>query len=93
MPVNVFFFFFFNCSYFDFTSETGIKINQVDMLTSRGYDPLRISSHAIEAYLIQVHNLNFSKLNLIIIEILSAYIKKYMQRNYHLMIGVAKMIL
>jgi len=35
--------------------EIGIKINEVDMLTSRGYDLLRISSHTIEAYLIQVY--------------------------------------
>jgi len=34
---------------------TGIKIDQVDTLTSRGYDRLRISSRATEAYLIQVH--------------------------------------
>lgn len=36
---------------------TGVKINQVDTLTSRGYDRDRISSRAIEAYLIQVLNL------------------------------------
>jgi len=35
--------------------KIGIKINEVDMLTSRGYDRLRISSRTIEAYLIQVH--------------------------------------
>ncbi|TKY57519.1 disease resistance protein RPM1 [Spatholobus suberectus] len=32
----------------------GIKIDQVDTLTSRGYDRLRISSRATEAYLLQV---------------------------------------
>lgn len=36
---------------------TGVKINQVDTLMSRGYDRDRISSRAIEAYLIQVLNL------------------------------------
>lgn len=41
----------------DFIPGTGIKIDQVDTLTSRGYDRLRISSRAIEAYLIQVHHL------------------------------------
>lgn len=37
----------------------GIKINQVDTLTSRGYDRLRISSRAIEAYLIQILKTGF----------------------------------
>ncbi|CAJ2668333.1 unnamed protein product [Trifolium pratense] len=37
----------------------GVKINQVDTLTSRGYDRLRISSHAIEAYLIQILKTGF----------------------------------
>lgn len=33
---------------------TGIKINRLDMIDSRGYNRSRISSRAIEAYLIQV---------------------------------------
>ncbi|XP_054819045.1 protein ACTIVITY OF BC1 COMPLEX KINASE 7, chloroplastic [Prosopis cineraria] len=37
----------------------GVKINQVETLTSRGYDRLRISSHAIEAYLIQILKTGF----------------------------------
>ncbi|KAL2316546.1 hypothetical protein Fmac_030422 [Flemingia macrophylla] len=37
----------------------GIKINQVDTLTSRGYDRLRISSRATEAYLIQILKTGF----------------------------------
>ncbi|XP_061344109.1 protein ACTIVITY OF BC1 COMPLEX KINASE 7, chloroplastic-like [Gastrolobium bilobum] len=37
----------------------GIKINQVDTLTSSGYDILRISSRAIEAYLIQILRTGF----------------------------------
>ncbi|KAK7258324.1 hypothetical protein RIF29_23897 [Crotalaria pallida] len=37
----------------------GIKINQLDTLTSRGYDQLRISSRAIEAYLIQILRTGF----------------------------------
>lgn len=36
---------------------TSVKINQVDTLMSRDYDRDRISSRAIEAYLIQVLNL------------------------------------
>jgi hypothetical protein len=35
----------------------GIKINQVDMLDSRGYNRIQIASQAIEAYLIQVKTL------------------------------------
>lgn len=51
-----------NCSYLIFFFPgTGIKINQVDTLTSRGYDRLRISSRAIEAYLIQVSTLFLSE--------------------------------
>lgn len=34
----------------------GVKINSLDMLDSRGYDRSRISSRAIEAYLIQVYD-------------------------------------
>ncbi|KAG5109211.1 hypothetical protein JHK82_038434 [Glycine max] len=37
----------------------GIKIDQVDTLTSRGYDRLRISSRATEAYLIQILKTGF----------------------------------
>ncbi|CAJ1971612.1 unnamed protein product [Sphenostylis stenocarpa] len=37
----------------------GIKIDQVDTLTSRGYDRLRISSRATEAYLIQILRTGF----------------------------------
>ncbi|KAJ1415591.1 UbiB domain [Sesbania bispinosa] len=37
----------------------GIKINQVDTLTSRGYDRVRISSRATEAYLIQILRTGF----------------------------------
>ncbi|KAK7299818.1 hypothetical protein RJT34_10646 [Clitoria ternatea] len=37
----------------------GIKINHVDTLTSRGYDRLRISSRATEAYLIQILRTGF----------------------------------
>ncbi|XP_058787206.1 protein ACTIVITY OF BC1 COMPLEX KINASE 7, chloroplastic isoform X1 [Vicia villosa] len=37
----------------------GVKINQVDTLTSRGYDRDRISSRAIEAYLIQILKTGF----------------------------------
>ncbi|XP_028802706.1 protein ACTIVITY OF BC1 COMPLEX KINASE 7, chloroplastic-like [Neltuma alba] len=37
----------------------GIKINQVDALTSRGYDRMKISSRAIEAYLIQILKTGF----------------------------------
>ncbi|KAF7827051.1 protein ACTIVITY OF BC1 COMPLEX KINASE 7, chloroplastic-like [Senna tora] len=37
----------------------GIKINQVDTLTSRGYDRMQISSRAIEAYLIQILKTGF----------------------------------
>ena len=33
---------------------TGIKINRRDMLDAQGFNRSRISSHAIEAYLIQV---------------------------------------
>ncbi|KAG2405581.1 Protein ACTIVITY OF BC1 COMPLEX KINASE 7 [Vigna angularis] len=36
-----------------------IKIDQVDTLTSRGYDRLRISSRATEAYLIQILRTGF----------------------------------
>lgn len=34
----------------------GIKINELNLLDSRGYSRSRISSRAIEAYLIQVRN-------------------------------------
>ncbi|KAI9084622.1 hypothetical protein K1719_033404 [Acacia pycnantha] len=37
----------------------GIKINQVDVLTSRGFDRMKISSRAIEAYLIQILKTGF----------------------------------
>ncbi|XP_022758910.1 protein ACTIVITY OF BC1 COMPLEX KINASE 7, chloroplastic [Durio zibethinus] len=37
----------------------GIKINQLDALDSRGYSRSRISSHAIEAYLIQILKTGF----------------------------------
>ncbi|XP_020234378.1 protein ACTIVITY OF BC1 COMPLEX KINASE 7, chloroplastic [Cajanus cajan] len=37
----------------------GIKIDQVNTLTSRGYDRLRISSRATEAYLIQILRTGF----------------------------------
>ncbi|KAI5406587.1 Protein ACTIVITY OF BC1 COMPLEX KINASE 7 [Lathyrus oleraceus] len=37
----------------------GVKINQVDTLMSRGYDRDRISSRAIEAYLIQILKTGF----------------------------------
>ncbi|XP_019435765.1 PREDICTED: uncharacterized protein LOC109342169 [Lupinus angustifolius] len=37
----------------------GIKINQLDSLTSRGYDQFKISSRAIEAYLIQILRTGF----------------------------------
>ncbi|XP_027330887.1 protein ACTIVITY OF BC1 COMPLEX KINASE 7, chloroplastic-like isoform X2 [Abrus precatorius] len=37
----------------------GIKIDRVDTLTSRGYDRLRISSRATEAYLIQILRTGF----------------------------------
>lgn len=37
----------------------GIKINQVDILDSRGYNRSRISSRAIEAYLIQILKTGF----------------------------------
>ncbi|RDX66476.1 Protein ACTIVITY OF BC1 COMPLEX KINASE 7, chloroplastic, partial [Mucuna pruriens] len=37
----------------------GIKIDQVDTLTSRGYDRLRIASRATEAYLIQILRTGF----------------------------------
>ena len=45
--------------------QTGIKINRKDMLDARGFNRSRISSHAIEAYLIQVkghHLSNFIEL-------------------------------
>ncbi|KAL5148281.1 Protein ACTIVITY OF BC1 COMPLEX KINASE 7, chloroplastic [Glycine soja] len=53
--------------YWDYTASKvltleyapGIKINEVDMLASRGYDRLRISSHTIEAYLIQILRTGF----------------------------------
>ncbi|RYR00815.1 hypothetical protein Ahy_B07g088924 isoform A [Arachis hypogaea] len=53
--------------YWDYTAKKvltleyvpGIKINQVDVLTSRGCDPIRISSRAIEAYLIQILKTGF----------------------------------
>nr|KJB10238.1 hypothetical protein B456_001G191200 [Gossypium raimondii] len=37
----------------------GIKINQLDALDARGYNRSRISSHAIEAYLIQILRTGF----------------------------------
>ncbi|KAJ6343256.1 hypothetical protein OIU76_005068 [Salix suchowensis] len=37
----------------------GVKINSLDMLDSRGYDRSRISSRAIEAYLIQILKTGF----------------------------------
>lgn len=37
----------------------GVKINHLDMLDSRGYDRSRISSRAIEAYLIQILKTGF----------------------------------
>ncbi|XP_061961857.1 protein ACTIVITY OF BC1 COMPLEX KINASE 7, chloroplastic isoform X2 [Populus nigra] len=37
----------------------GVKINRLDMLDSRGYDRSRISSRAIEAYLIQILKTGF----------------------------------
>lgn len=37
----------------------GIKINRVDMLDSRGHSRSRISSHAIEAYLLQILKTGF----------------------------------
>jgi len=55
MPLNL------DYLFFSFFPGTGIKINQVDTLTSRGYDRLRISSRAIEAYLIQVSTLFLSE--------------------------------
>ncbi|XWS31090.1 hypothetical protein CRYUN_Cryun23aG0047600 [Craigia yunnanensis] len=39
----------------------GIKINQLDALDSRGYNHSRISSRAIEAYLIQASNIDLSQ--------------------------------
>ncbi|XP_057428942.1 protein ACTIVITY OF BC1 COMPLEX KINASE 7, chloroplastic [Lotus japonicus] len=53
--------------YWDYTAKKvltleyvpGIKINQIDTLTSRGYNRLRISSRAIEAYLIQILKTGF----------------------------------
>ncbi|KAK8467659.1 hypothetical protein PHAVU_007G121568 [Phaseolus vulgaris] len=53
--------------YWDYTASKvltleyvpGIKINEVDMLTSRAYDRLRISSRTIEAYLIQILKTGF----------------------------------
>lgn len=34
----------------------GVKIDRLNLLDSRGFDRSRISSRAIEAYLIQVQN-------------------------------------
>ncbi|KAH8489673.1 hypothetical protein H0E87_025051 [Populus deltoides] len=39
--------------------SAGVKINHLDMLDSRGYDRSRISSRAIEAYLIQILKTGF----------------------------------
>lgn len=36
----------------------GVKINNLDMIDARGFNRSRISSRSIEAYLIQVKNLN-----------------------------------
>ncbi|XP_031404492.1 protein ACTIVITY OF BC1 COMPLEX KINASE 7, chloroplastic-like isoform X2 [Punica granatum] len=53
--------------YWDYTASKvltleyvpGVKINRLDMLDSRGYDRSRISSRAIEAYLIQILKTGF----------------------------------
>ncbi|KAK4751078.1 hypothetical protein SAY87_004560 [Trapa incisa] len=53
--------------YWDYTASKvltleyapGIKINQLEMIDSRGYDRSRISSRAIEAYLIQILKTGF----------------------------------
>lgn len=38
-------------------SSTGIKVNQLDRINEKGFSRSRISSHVIEAYLIQVNKI------------------------------------
>lgn len=44
------------------TSLTGIKIDQLAALDSRGYNRSRISSRAVEAYLIQASKVDLSQM-------------------------------
>ncbi|MED6106285.1 Protein ACTIVITY OF BC1 COMPLEX KINASE 7, chloroplastic, variant 2 [Stylosanthes scabra] len=73
--------------YWDYTAKKvltleyvpGIKINQVDVLTSRGCDPIRISSRAIEAYLIQIKSFTRERLLELFYAVYEKDAKKVMQ--------------